>query len=62
MVWVVVDHELMPHEVEVDPVRGAAAFGEAEDFAVEAAGLGEVSDGHREVKRLQGHGGAPIVA
>ncbi len=49
-----VGHDLVAVEVEVNPVFGAAAFGAAQDPAVEAARLGNVIDREGDVKRGQG--------
>lgn len=46
----VVRDDLVAEEVEVDPGVGAAAFGAAEDGAVEVAGGGEVVDGESDVE------------
>src|SRR6185437_16824423 len=42
--------DLVPEEIEVDPVVAAAAFGAAEELPVEAARQGQVGDGEREVE------------
>src|SRR5579863_728389 len=44
---------LMAEEIEIDPFRRAAAFGAAEQIAVERAGFGEIVDGKCRMKRLK---------
>ena len=56
-VWFVVSDYLMPKEVKIDPLGGAAAFGAAEGGAVEVARSCEVVDGKGDVKRGEGQGG-----
>src|ERR1700679_1479656 len=53
--WLEVRYDLVAEEIEVDPVVGAAAFGTAEDGAVEVAGSGEVVYGKGDVEGLQSH-------
>jgi len=55
--WLEVGDDLVAEEVEVDPLVGAAAFGTAEDGAVEVAGAGEVVDREGDVKWGEGHEG-----
>ena len=49
--------DLVPVEVEVDPVRGAAPLGAAQELAVEAARDVEVGHREREVEARIGRGG-----
>ena len=49
--------DLVPVEVEVDPVRGTAAFRAARELAVEAARDVEVGDRKREVEARIRRGG-----
>jgi hypothetical protein len=47
--------DLMPIEIEIDPVLGAAALSAAKQLAIELAGFGQVANGESQMKR--GHGG-----
>ncbi len=47
---VLVNHQLMTEEIEVDPMLAAAAFGAAEHLAIETPGGGQVMHGDGEVE------------
>ncbi|KTC44902.1 hypothetical protein AO269_21315 [Pseudomonas putida] len=53
---VLVDNQLMPVEIEVDPLRTRAAFGEPEHFTVEMTCGRQVVDRYCEMKRRKAHG------
>ena len=42
--------DLMTEEIEIDPVIARAAFGTAEQVAVESAGLGKIAHRKRKMK------------
>src|SRR5207302_2661293 len=50
-----VGDDLVAVEIEVDPVVAGAAFGAAEQAAVEGARLGQVTDGKGEVESWNVH-------
>ena len=45
--------ELVAEEVEVDPLGGAAAFGAAEQLAIEPARVAQAANGYGQMERLQ---------
>ena len=49
--------DLVAEEIEVDPLRGAAALGTAQGGSVEGASGVEVVNRKGDVKRREGHGG-----
>ena len=51
-----VTHELVAEQIEVDPLRVAAAFGAPERVLVEAPRFGDVAHLHGDVERGQGQG------
>jgi hypothetical protein len=46
--------DLVPVEIEIDPLIRAAAFGATQQFAIELARGGDAMDGKREMERRQG--------
>ena len=49
-----VGHQLVAVEIEIDPVRRAAAFGAADHLAIKAPRFGDVLDGEGEVEQGAG--------
>jgi hypothetical protein len=52
-IWIQMADELMPVEIEVYPMRGAAALAAAEYIAVETARLVDVAHLHGDMERCQ---------
>jgi hypothetical protein len=52
--------DLVPIEIEVDPMLGAAALGASEQLAIEAARGREIVNRKGEVKGRQGHRAARL--
>jgi len=47
--------DLMPVQIEVDPMLGTATLGAAQQISIESAGGRDIVDGESEVKRWDGH-------